>query len=81
MADLIFTINNIFIVQINRTNIALITQENEENHIKIFKEGKLKFEYTDNKISDIKFIRKLINEKFTFWNNKLVSKEIIKSYN
>ena len=76
MAHLIYNNNNIFIIQINRTNVVLITQNTDENHVKFFKEGKPMFEYIDVKQSDIKFVRMLNNEMFTFRSNKLISREI-----
>ena len=76
MAHLIYNNNNIFIIQINRTNVVLITQNTNENHIKFFKEGKIMFEYLDVKQNEIKFVRMLNNEMFTFRNNKLISREI-----
>jgi hypothetical protein len=66
MASLIDKTGNKFIIQINRTNVVSITQENDKNYVKFFKEGKFVFEYTDIKINEIKFIRNLNNEKFTF---------------
>ena len=76
MAHLIYNNNNIFIIQINRTNVVLITQNTDENHVKLFKEGKLMFEYIDLKENDIKFVRMLNNEIFTFRDNKLISRKI-----
>jgi hypothetical protein len=76
MADLIYNNNNIFIIQINRRNIVLITQNNDENQVKLFKEGKFMFEYLDIKQNEIKFVRNLNNEIFTFRNNKLISRKI-----
>jgi len=64
---------NLFIVQINRTNIALILQYDDLNHVKLFKEGNLILEYTDHKSDDNIFIRSLNNTKFTFKNNLLFS--------
>ena len=61
----------LFIIQINRTNIALINQYDELNHVKIFKEGNLIFEYSDHILDNSSFIRVLENKKFTFKNNEL----------
>lgn len=68
---LIYQIDKLFIIQINRTNVVLINQYDEFNQIKLFKEGDLMIEYKDHKTSDSKFIRTLDNKKFTFKNNKL----------
>jgi DNA polymerase type B, organellar and viral len=73
--------DNKFIVQINRTNIAIITQYDELNEVKFFKEGQLIYKYKDHKIDDSTFIRTLNNKKFTFKNNELVLLTINKSSN
>lgn len=62
---------NIFIIQINRTNIALIFEYELFNHIKLFREGDFIFEYNDHKIDELTFVRSLNNKKFTFKNNEL----------
>jgi hypothetical protein len=72
---LIFNQDNNFIIQINRTNVALIKEWQEFNLIKIFHKGDLAFVYKDLKISDLEFSRLIQNEKFTFKNNKLISTE------
>jgi hypothetical protein len=64
---------NLFIIQINVRNIALIYQYDELNHIKLYKEGDFALEYKDHKINDNIFIRNLDNKKFTFDNNKLTT--------
>jgi len=64
---------NLFIVQINKTNVVIITQYEELNHVKLFKEGDLMLEYKDHKTLDDIFIRTLNNKKFTFKNNELTS--------
>lgn len=66
---LIINIGKQFVIQVNRTNIALITQYDELNHIKLFKEGDFIFEYKDVKTNDDIFIRSLNNKKFTFKNH------------
>jgi hypothetical protein len=70
---LIYQNINLFIVSFNRTNIALINQNDLYNHVKIFKEGNFKFEYKDHKIDDNSFTRSLDNSKFSYKNNKLIS--------
>ena len=72
---LIYQYNNIYIIQINRTNIALVKQVENINHIKLYKEGDLMFEFKDIKTADNIFIRSLDKKRFTFENNKLVSTE------
>jgi hypothetical protein len=76
---LIFKTENIYIIQINKTNIAIITQFDEFNEVKLFKEGDLMFEYKDHKIDDNSFIRSLDNKKYTFTNNKLTNININKA--
>src|ERR1700679_1342690 len=44
---LISQTNNIYTVQINDTNIAIITQEDKINKIKFFRKGDLIYEYID----------------------------------
>jgi len=59
------------------TNIAVITNINNENFVKIFRKGELMFEYKEFKISNIKFIRTIQNQRYTFENYKLISTEIL----
>jgi hypothetical protein len=66
---------NLFIIQINKTNVTVINSYENINHIKLFKEGNFQFEYKDIKINDSTFVRHLENRKFTFKNNVLVSIE------
>ena len=68
---LILNIEKLFIVQVNKTNVAIINQHKELNSIKLFKEGDLIFDYKDIKINDSTFVRNLENKKFTFKNNAL----------
>jgi hypothetical protein len=64
---------DLFIIQVNRTNIALITQFDAFNQIKLFKEGEFILEYKDHKIDDNTFIRSLNNKKFTFKGSELIT--------
>src|ERR1700741_112037 len=66
---------NLFIIQLNTFNIALIYQYPDFNHIKIFKEGTFAFEYKDHKLDSDSFIRSLDNRRFTFKNGNLFSIE------
>jgi hypothetical protein len=61
---------NEFIIQVNSTNIVLITQYDQLNHVKFYKKGDLIFEYKDHKITENIFVRNLNNKKFTFKNNE-----------
>ena len=76
---LILNIGKQFVIQVNRTNIVLITQLDNLNHVKLFKEGDFIFEYKDIKTNDNIFIRSLNNKKFTFENHilTLVEKPVI----
>ena len=70
---LIVNVDSMFVVQINKTNIALIHEFEKINKVKIFKEGDLIFEYSDHKLEDGTFIRVIDNKKFRFENNELKS--------
>ena len=70
---------NKFTIQVNRTNIAIITQFDDFNEVKLFKEGDLVYEYKDHKIDESTFVRTIHNKKFTFKNNELVLLNIEKS--
>lgn len=63
---------NLFILQINKTNVILLQQYSLFNSIKLFREGDFMFEYKDHKIDDSTFIRSLQNKKFTYKNNNLI---------
>jgi hypothetical protein len=76
---LIIQKGNEFIVQVNKTNIAIITQFELFNEVKLFKEGDLIYHYKDHKIDDSIFVSSLGNKKFTFKNNELVLLTIDKS--
>ena len=64
---------NLFIVQVNRTIIALINESEELNHIKIFKGGDFMFEFKDRKVSENIFIRTLNNRNYCYKNNELTN--------
>ena len=72
---LIFNQDNNFILQINRTNVALINEWPEFNLVKIFHKGDLALSYKDLTNSDLEFARLIENEKFVFKNYKLISRE------
>jgi hypothetical protein len=71
--------NNKFIIQLNTTNIVVITQKENENYIKFFRKGELMFEFKDVKISDISFVRTIADQRYTFEKNKIISTEILSS--
>jgi hypothetical protein len=76
---LIKQVDNEYTIQISKTNVVLITQFDDLNSVKFFKEGDFIYEYTDHKINDSTFVRSLENKKFTFKNNELVLLTIDKS--
>lgn len=64
---------NLFILQLPKTNnILILTQKGLTNHIKLYKEGDFRFEYSDQKLSHNSFSRIIDSTKFTFRENKLV---------
>jgi hypothetical protein len=78
---LIYNKDNIYIIQVTIRTIAIITQFEDFNEIKFFKEGDLVFNYRDHKIDETTFVRTLENTKFTFINNKLTLVNIQKPIN
>jgi hypothetical protein len=76
---LIEQIGNKFIIQLNTTNIVVISQKEKENYIKFFRKGELMFEFKDVKKSDISFMRIIGDQRYTFEKNKLISTEILSS--
>src|ERR1700751_4932693 len=70
-------INNIYILSITSKAIAILTQYNDFNEIKFYREGDLIFTYKDFKTNDNEFIRILDNKKFTFKDKILKNIEII----
>jgi hypothetical protein len=65
-------IDNIYFVQINRTNTAVITKNEDFNKVEFFKEGELIYEYKDHKVDNLTFVRSILNKHYTFKDNKLV---------
>src|ERR1700759_3156108 len=59
------------IIQIDRTSIAVIKQNDDFNLIKIFYEGNFKFEYKDHIKIENTIIRSINDKKFTFKNKEL----------
>jgi DNA polymerase type B, organellar and viral len=76
---LIRKIDNIFIVQINKTNLVDITQEENINIVKLFVNTEEVLQYKDIKINNYTFERYLGNQKFIFKNGELVLLSIEKS--
>jgi hypothetical protein len=71
---------NLFIIQLYKTNIALIYQYDEFNHVKFYREGNFMCDYKDHITSKNIFIRSLNENKFVFKNNILTEKTIIRVF-
>jgi hypothetical protein len=76
---LIRKIDNVFIVQINKTNLVDITQYEDKNEVKFFIKSNEIYTYTDHKIDDNTFVRYIENKQYTFKNNELILLTIDKS--
>jgi hypothetical protein len=57
---------NLFIVQINKTNLVDIIQEKNQNIVKFYREGDETYNYIYIKINDSTFVRHLDNKKIYF---------------
>jgi hypothetical protein len=69
---------NLFILQLPKTNnILILTKKGLTNHIKLYKEGDFRFEYSDYKLSHNSFSRIIDSTKFTFRDNKLVQSIVL----
>jgi hypothetical protein len=62
--------NNKYLIQVNSTNLAIITQFENYNEIKNFKSGDLSYEYTDKWIDNETFSRILGKKEWIFKNNE-----------
>lgn len=69
-------INNKFIMQLSTKNIAIIKQLEEENFVRIFKNGDLVLEFRDKSLQENSFIRYINDTRFLFENDKLISTQI-----
>jgi hypothetical protein len=76
---LIEQFGNKYIIQLNTSNVLLINVVNNDNFIKFFRKGELMFEYKDFKKSEYRFVRTILDQRYTFENNKLISTEILSS--
>lgn len=76
---LIEQIGNKYIIQLNTSNVVVISQKQNENFVKFFRKGELMFEFKDVRKSDISFIRTISDQRYTFEKNKLISTEILSS--
>jgi DNA polymerase type B, organellar and viral len=69
--------DNKYIIQLSTSNVIIIKEYDNDNYIKFFRRGELIFEFKDSKISEDTFIRTILDQKYTFKNNKLISTEIL----
>ena len=66
------TINNIFIMKMNKTNTAIIRVEDNINHVTIERDGLEQVIYKDIKIDNNTFIRQLNSVEYRYHNKELV---------
>lgn len=59
--------DNVYTIQVNKTNVAIITQYNDFNDVEFYREGELVYKYKDHKIDESTFIRSLENKKIYIW--------------
>jgi DNA polymerase type B, organellar and viral len=69
--------NNKFIIQLTTRNIAVINHTENENFVRIFKNGDLALEFRDKIINDRSFARYIHDTKFVFENDRLISTQIL----
>jgi hypothetical protein len=71
--------NNKFIIQLSTKNVAVIIQYENENFVRIFKNGDLVLEFLkrDKFTSDTSFIRYINDTRFIFENDKLIETQIL----
>ena len=77
--ELLDQIGDKYWVQVNETNVAIISIEDKINKVKFFRKGKLRYEYTDRLIDNQTFIRTLGNKEWIFRNNEQLLYQIEKS--
>jgi hypothetical protein len=63
--------DNVYTVQINDTNIAIIVQHEDFNIVEIYKKGVLTYKFKDIFVSENSFIRDFGNKKFHFTNSEI----------
>jgi hypothetical protein len=74
---LIEQFENKYIIQLNTSNILVIKKINNDNFIKFFRKGDLMIEFTDSIINENIFTRIILDQKFTFEKNKLITSETL----
>jgi hypothetical protein len=68
---LIKQIANTYFIQVNETNIAIISQFDNYNEIEFYRSGLLIYKYKDTIINENSFIRDFGNKKFHFIDNEI----------
>jgi hypothetical protein len=63
--------DNVYTMQINDTNVAIIIQHDGFNEVEIYKKGILTYKYKDIYVGDNNFIRDFGNKKFHFINSEI----------
>lgn len=63
--------DNVYTVQINDTNVAIILELNGYNEVELYKKGILTYKYKDIYVDDNSFIRDFGNKKFHFINSEI----------
>jgi hypothetical protein len=71
--------DNKFTIQVNETNVAFITQEEDKNIVKLYRKGDHVYNWIDKYVDKNTFIRVLNNKRFTFINKELALLTIDKS--
>jgi len=74
---LIELLDNKCIIQLPTSNVLVIKTIDNNNFIRFYRRGELAIEFIDSKINENIFTRTILDQKFTFENNKLISSEIL----
>ena len=77
--DLLYINGNDYVVQVNETNVAIISTEDGTNKVKLHRKAKLRYEYTDKILDNQTFIRTLGNKEWVFRNNEQLLYQVEKS--
>ena len=72
--------DNKHIVQLNTTNVVVIKQIEKDNFVKFFKKGEFILEWKDRFVAENVFVRTILDQKYTFSNQKLISTEIMSAH-
>jgi hypothetical protein len=75
--NLIEQLDNKCIIQLPTSNVLVIKTIDDNNFIRFYRRGELAIEFIDSKVNENIFTRTILDQKFTFENNKLISSEIL----